>query len=265
MMTEQLEFLLSQYADGTLPAEQRAEVELRLAEDEEARSVLAEYRKLDEALVTSRGAPAVQWDEFAAQIGDAVARSGAGLPEELEFQIAQLADGTLDGPQSRLIEQRISEDSAARLAFGEYERLDAILKSSPLPEVHWDKLHAHLSDTVARETEPAESYPMFAWIRSPMRLAMAASILLAIGISWRILRPAGTTPLPHQMVATAELTVSGPQAEIAAGKPEGEVTIGPPPQFADAGGFAQDVVSRPPSSIVASGVPVATDISDSVY
>src|SRR5215213_8254065 len=72
MIDEQLEFLISQYADGSLPESERALVELRLQTDTEARTLLDEYRALDTSLKGSMPLPAVNWDRLAEHLSDAV-------------------------------------------------------------------------------------------------------------------------------------------------------------------------------------------------
>ena len=73
MIDEQLEFLISQYADGSLPESERALVELRLGGDADARTLLEEYRALDATLKSSMPLPAVNWDRFAEHLSEAVA------------------------------------------------------------------------------------------------------------------------------------------------------------------------------------------------
>lgn len=74
MIREQLEFQISQYADGTLPAAEVAALEGALASDAEARALLEEFRKLDALVKTSEmPLPAVDWDRFADHLSRAVA------------------------------------------------------------------------------------------------------------------------------------------------------------------------------------------------
>ena len=73
MIDEQLEFLISQYADGTLPESERALVDLRLQTDADARALLEENRSLDATLKSSMPLPAVNWDRLAEHLSDAVA------------------------------------------------------------------------------------------------------------------------------------------------------------------------------------------------
>src|SRR5688572_23451362 len=73
MIDEQLESQIAQYADGTLPADQRAALEQMLANDADARAVLDEYRRLDASLKRELPVPAMNWDRLAAHLSDAVA------------------------------------------------------------------------------------------------------------------------------------------------------------------------------------------------
>src|SRR6478735_8656063 len=73
MMDEQLEFLISQYADGSLPESERALVELRLQTDADARTLLDEYRSLDASLKSAMPLPAVNWERLAEHLSEAVA------------------------------------------------------------------------------------------------------------------------------------------------------------------------------------------------
>jgi anti-sigma factor RsiW len=69
---EQLEFLLSQYLDGTLSVPERKALEIRLKQDPVLRQSLEEYSKLDELLRTSMPLPRMQWDDLGDRISSAV-------------------------------------------------------------------------------------------------------------------------------------------------------------------------------------------------
>jgi anti-sigma factor RsiW len=85
MNDEQLQFAISQYIDGTLPGQEKAELEQRLATDPRARELLAEYRRL-ETLVAG-GVPAVDmdWSALASKISDAVAEEADAIPPTLSM------------------------------------------------------------------------------------------------------------------------------------------------------------------------------------
>ena len=73
MISEELEFRISQYADGSLPAEEVDALEAALASDAEARAMLADYRKLDTQLKRQFVLPAMNWERLAGHLSDAVA------------------------------------------------------------------------------------------------------------------------------------------------------------------------------------------------
>ena len=76
MDRDDLEFLISQYVDGTLRGGQLEALEARLKLDPAARAVLAEYRALD-AQLKALPKPNVRWDALAEQISTAVAEAEA--------------------------------------------------------------------------------------------------------------------------------------------------------------------------------------------
>lgn len=72
MLHEDLEFRISQYIDGTLDDAQRRALEIEIARDPAAAELVAEYRRIDDALKTSLPLPNVDYDALAARISDAI-------------------------------------------------------------------------------------------------------------------------------------------------------------------------------------------------
>ncbi len=71
MISDALEFSISQYADGTLPDGERLAVEAALSADPAARAVLADYRRLGDLLLAP---PAdLDWDRLHRHLSSAVA------------------------------------------------------------------------------------------------------------------------------------------------------------------------------------------------
>jgi len=68
---EQIEFAISQYLDGTLTEDRRAEVEGLLADDAHLRGVLEEHRSLTELLRSDR-VPEVRWEGLSKSISSAM-------------------------------------------------------------------------------------------------------------------------------------------------------------------------------------------------
>jgi len=74
MRPDDLEFSISQYLDGTLAEQERTALEERLETDAAAQALLAEYRRLDEALC-SIPLPGIRWDRLTQVISEAVAQA----------------------------------------------------------------------------------------------------------------------------------------------------------------------------------------------
>ena len=73
MLPEQTQILLSQYADGTLPDEDRASVESLILSDSEAQAFLSDDRNFTE-LLRSAPLPDIRWDRLAASISSVIDR-----------------------------------------------------------------------------------------------------------------------------------------------------------------------------------------------
>lgn len=76
MCEEELQYAISQYVDGVLPADQAAALEERFATDAIARQLLAEYRRMDALMDVALPMPEVDWDRMAGKISAAVDQSG---------------------------------------------------------------------------------------------------------------------------------------------------------------------------------------------
>jgi anti-sigma factor RsiW len=251
MRPDDLEFLIAQYADGTLAPERIAEVESALQRSGEARRALDHYRSLDQAL-TSQQSPNVRWDRLEDRISRQVAALAAGsttaIPEEVEEQIARLADGSLSAAETRLIEARISADPQARLLLSEYASLERIFeaaRATPLPAVRWDALADHLARTlgipqpkpqreevvrtlpIRRQTTRAQETGVWGrvgtFFAAPRRLAIAACLLIAGTVGIRLISMGGgpgqtTTPAvaPMPTPGGSEIAVAPTPAPLPA-------------------------------------------------
>ena len=191
--------------------------------------------------------------------------------DELEFSISQYLDGTLRAAERDALETRLGSDAEARAVYAEYEALQGVLASAPLPAVQWDRLAEEISAAVARHEMPAQSYKLSRWLR-PARLAVAASVLVAGGLAFSVLRMGGDpTPTPAEPTRIVLKTDVAPEATTAS--PAGaapvvvntepvRVAIGPP-----AGGdvapvrlYADDgVVSRRSRVVIVSAARLGQD------
>lgn len=189
--------------------------------------------------------------------------------DDLESSISQYLDGTLAEGERSALERRLAEDAEARVMLDEYRRLDAVLKSAPLPDVRWELLAQSISAAVEQSVEEraATTYRIPAWVRTFAPLALAASVLVASGLGIRayLLRPGSANNIAPQVVHIAQekpqqvatSDVAGPQADRAEGPAQVDVAIGPAhsgdsePLLAH---YSDEVLSRPSHVSVASGV-----------
>ena len=241
MYDEQLEFSISQYADGTLPVEQVAALEARLAGDLAAREMLAGYRRVDSLLKVRAELPHVAWDEFSSRVSAVVA-------EEAE----------LDRDR----------------------KLTLLIKSAPLPSIRWEKLADHLSRVIADAAEPLpiKLFPN-RWARGFSAMAIAACLLLAsaLGIQSYLARQhRSTTPIvigPKSagpvIVATTpiEVRIGGPDMDVPQGVAIAEITIGAGAAGTpdDAPSFVEGIVAISPRSLIASNAPPVQDSAQMPY
>jgi anti-sigma factor RsiW len=72
MFDEQLEFAISQYADGTLPPSRRDALEAQIADDPALSQLLKEYRQLGSAFRIVEPLPSIDFDRLATHLSDCV-------------------------------------------------------------------------------------------------------------------------------------------------------------------------------------------------
>jgi hypothetical protein len=232
--------------------------------------------------------------------------------DQIEFAISQLADGTLDAAAQQELERLLATDPDSRQLLAEYRTLDSALRAGagPLPTIAWDHLRSQIAATVDAadqgvgrdersaldgdadepirlplSAQPAAQFAAQRGLRwsvlAGMGLAIAASLLIGIGLGMRMIRQ-GTTvgpaiaqlPQPPAQQPTgpqsplavapalAMVQVSGPAAESAAGSAVAKISVGPPPSLADGGSprtYAEGIIYRPPGVIIGSGNDSAQD------
>ena len=159
------------------------------------------------------------------------------IDEQLEFLIAQHADGSLPESDRALVELRLKTDAEARAMLEEYRKLDATLKASmPLPAVNWERLADHLSEAVAEQRE-TRAATVLGRIGSWGRLAIAAAVVVAVaGVAiWSTRGPSdnGTTVIAttnnsnSNPIAPPVVLVRGPAPEASRAQPVVVVSVGP--------------------------------------
>ena len=177
--------------------------------------------------------------------------------EALEFLISQYADGTIDPAQRATVEAILAESAEARRLLAELGELDGALRAAvpALPELDWAAWTSEISAATARlAPRRSQSFRIgpFAW---PARLAMAASILIALGLALLATHD-NSTPRPGSVAGdglASLIDVQGPAVESDPANDstladDVNVSIGPPAiatAAPDASPFAQDIVWRP--------------------
>ena len=243
MSPEQLEFAITQYLDGTLPAEDVSALEGRLAEDAGARALLEEHRKLTEMLRADSG-PALAWDEVASDLQavvtgtvDQEARAG----DQKLNGLLKSAVGAVPAIRWDALAVQISGSIDRGVAFRDAQDdvLDEALRALPTPDLNWERLAAHLSSAVAKEAERAVEAPVrervysMKWVRRATQMALAACVAIAATVGIRAyLRPMGTVVGPTMPVAVVKIDVAGPERTSATAV--AQIKIGPSEEYVKA-------------------------------
>lgn len=184
--------------------------------------------------------------------------------DELEFSISQYVDGTLGDAERDAVDERLARDAEARELLAEYHSLQGVLASEPMPQMDWVALSDRISSAVSREPLPAQSYKINQWF-APARIAIAASVLIAAGIGFGVLRNTSTTqttvaaPQPISIVATAPA-----EQPVSISSEPVRVAIGPSAALQDEPiilRYADTVVQRSSKALIVSAVPVGQDSS----
>lgn len=182
------------------------------------------------------------------------------LTEDVEFQISQYVDGTLSRTQRAQVDSLLATDPHARQLLAEFTRLNAHLgqlRTTSAAGAKWDQIARHISTHVDQAEavdeqvdEPAVAgrigFANFKW-RIAATLLIAATALIVVRQSNR---PHGTA-LPAA-APEGMLSVTGPQAEVAAGPEASEISVGPSPALARRSDsrYGEGVISQGPSRVV---------------
>jgi anti-sigma factor RsiW len=185
---------------------------------------------------------------------------------DLELSITQYLDGSLSVGERAALEHRLESDAEARVMLDEHRKIDVLLKASPVPQIRWDALAEQISSAVANveipvEAEPARGYRMN-WMRIGMPMAIAAALLIGVGVAFHLFRPQSPNPTTvSQPQAIAVIT--GPQVETTTAASDVQITVGPAQVAASDDSmlwrYSDDVTSRPAHVTVASGINPAQD------
>jgi anti-sigma factor RsiW len=276
MTLEQLEFSITQYLDGTLPAEDVGALDARLASDPQARAMLDEQRALTDLLRGQPG-PDLDWAEVARDLSAVV----TGTVSEQSRVEDQKLNGVLKAatplPEIRweALSRQISGavDAAVTDTDADDERFDEMLRAaSPMPALNWDRLASHLSGAVAAEAkreEQKEERPAvlgrIGWVRTFGSLAVAACVLVATGLGLRsymttggntntggthVVAPASVPPQGLAQAPTPKVEIDVPTAEDTKQPAVAEITIGPSKSYAASDEGYHYTANRSPVVIV---------------
>jgi len=171
------------------------------------------------------------------------------IDEQFEFRLTQYLDGTLPVDEAAAFFEELAKSPEALALLDEYRRLDLVLKAQPTDEINWAGLAEDISAQIDEEQRSKLRIGFFA---SPLRVAMAASVLLAIGVAgWLSLR---SPVMPAGPVAVAKIT--GPVAEVADAPAVVQIEIGPASSLAETPAVTYhyaDLTPRPARVVIASG------------
>jgi anti-sigma factor RsiW len=151
--------------------------------------------------------------------------------DELEFAISQYIDGALPEEQRAAMEERLRTDPEAAGIEAEYRKLGEVVArgAGKTPEVRWDRFAECVGQAIDdRSSRPILTIGRVGW-------AVAASVLVAVGL----LSMRGNHSAGPGAPVVAEISVVGPQAEVASGPVVVDVAVSEPAE-ADAADYVAD-------------------------
>jgi negative regulator of sigma E activity len=185
--------------------------------------------------------------------------------EQLEFRISQYVDNTLSAGERTTLEAELEGDDEGRKLLEEYRGLEQLMRQAPRMEaVDWDAFAGRVSAAVAEEEIDQPSVLLrIGW---GGRLAIAASVLIAIGLGISLYMMGGKGPAePDAPVVVAK--VEGPAAEAATQPALVRIEVGARDEVAGAQyQLSEGIVTRPSSvQLIASGDLAGQDTQRSPY
>jgi hypothetical protein len=176
------------------------------------------------------------------------------IDEQLEFRLTQYLDGTLPFDQAPALFDELAKNPQALDVLDEYRKLDLLMSAKPAA-VRWDELAEHISAHIDEDQQSRMRIGIFA---RPLRIAVAAAVLLAVGVgTWLSVGRQGPAD-PNTPIVVAPkgvIEVTGPQVEVAAGTTVIEIEIGPALADADpASYYYEELANRPQRVIIAGGL-----------
>jgi len=181
--------------------------------------------------------------------------------DNIEFLISQYLDEQLPAKEQERVARLVVEDPSAREIFAAYRALDTVLKSAPVPSVNFDRLNAAITSRIDEiDAEPA-SYGTLIRPLPVRQLAIAAGVLLAVGVgvvAWMQSGQRGGSVESSALITpvVGSISVSGPTVASVSTGASIQVSIGPSPSALTANAWhpAEEVVTRQPRVVIASGL-----------
>lgn len=180
------------------------------------------------------------------------------MSEQLEYLISLQSAGVLTAAEQAMLARQLQDSPQARGLAADYAALDAFLASAPpLPAVDWNGLSDRIAMTVTEQGIPRRIVAGRAWW-AVSTAAMAASVLVAIGLTLHAERGRVTAPPSPAAPAVAVAEVDGPHAQTAV-QAVADVSVGPPAPGPAAQRYpdAEGVVLQPSHVEIASAVMIA--------
>lgn len=272
MSPEQLEFILTQYLDGTLPAGEVVALEEALERDPKARALREEHEKLT-ALLRSQQLPEMDWEELSRDLAAVVTGSVDEESRIADQRLNVVIQSAIPLPALRWDElaKRISGavDAERDRVDAEDAKIESMMRAMPTPAVNWDRLAGQISKAVAAESGVVEEVerPAVAgrigWVRTASRLAMAACVILAAGVGIRVYLTKPAAVVVHPTDQPALVMVETPKVEVSTQPAIAEISIGPSKEYvadSEQDVYPQGVASR--SAVVIASPVVSDDDGD---
>jgi negative regulator of sigma E activity len=185
------------------------------------------------------------------------------INEQLEFLIAQYADGTIGEMDRRIVDERLAVDAEARLLLEQYRHVDTLMRNSrEVPDIDFGRFRAHISDLIAEEEAPV-AHPIRMHSTWTWRLAVAAGVVLVVGMGLHLMPPGSGNGAPE-----GTMVVSGPTVEKAQQPGSMNIAVGPTQAMADRGmtlGMADDVMTTPSPRVSISAANQPPMVDDRLY
>ncbi len=215
---DELERLLSELADGAVADDSHAAARDAVRSDPRAADTARHYARLADLLRNWRALPQ------GAAPPSLVIGVRRALDAEVSIAASQAAAGELPAEEVRVLDRLAARDPRAAeslAAFGRVQRaLDAW--AGPQPAVDWNDLSRRIRSAVRRDAAAARRTRR---VRAVAGLAVAAVVLLAVGVLWR--GGSGVAPSPH--VEPRPPVMVQIDAPSAAGKVVARFDPAPPP------------------------------------